>query len=123
MSIHSRRSANAVLDGLESQPGAGIPILHWFSGSARDLDRAVALGCWFSVGPAMLNGERGKRLAARMPRERVLTESDGPFAQIDGRAVLPWEVNRAVTTLADLWSIDTRQTQGALYDNLRRLTQ
>ena len=96
MSIHSRRLPNAVLDGLEAHPGAGIPVLHWFSGSARDLDRAIALGCWFSVGPAMLNGERGKGLAARMPRERILTESDGPFAQIDGRAVLPWEMRSAV---------------------------
>ena len=123
MSIHSRRSANAVLDGLESHPDAGIPVLHWFSGSAHDLDRAITLGCWFSVGPAMLNGGRGKRLAARMPRERVLTESDGPFAQIDGRAVLPWEVDRAVTALADLWGSDTQQTQGALNDNLQRLTE
>ena len=123
MSIHSRRSANAVLDGLEAHPGAGIPVLHWFSGSARDLDRAIALGCWFSVGPAMLNAERGKGLAARMPRERVLTESDGPFAQIDGRAVLPWEVDRAVSGLSDLWGSDTQQAQSALNDNLRRLTQ
>src|ERR1700679_1017988 len=30
-----------------------------------DLDRAVSLGCWFSVGPAMLAGERGQALAAR----------------------------------------------------------
>lgn len=123
MSIHSRHSSKAVLDGLEAHPGAGIPVLHWFSGSARDLDRAVELGCWFSVGPAMLNGERGKRLAARMPRERVLTESDGPFARIDGRAVLPWEVDRAVTALADLWDSNTQQTQGVLNDNLRCLTQ
>ena len=89
----------------------------------RDLDRAIALGCWFSVGAAMLNGGRGKGLAARMPRERVLTESDGPFAQIDKRAVLPWEVDRAVTTLADLWDNDPQQTQSVLNDNLRRLTQ
>lgn len=122
MSIHSRRSASAVLDGLESHPDAGVPVLHWFSGSARDLDRAIALGCWFSVGPAMLNGKRGKGLAARMPRERVLTESDGPFAQMEGRAVLPWEVDRAVIGLADLWGSDKQQTQSALNDNLHRLT-
>ncbi len=123
MSIHSRRSAGAVLDGLESQPGAGVPVLHWFSGSMRDLDRAIALGCWFSVGPAMLNGDRGRRLTSRMPRERVLTESDGPFAQIDGRAVLPWEIESAVTALADLWGSDIQKTQSALNGNLRHLTE
>ena len=123
MSIHSRRAAKAVLDCLESHPGAGIPVLHWFSGSVRDLDGAIALGCWFSVGPAMLNSEKGKRLAALMPRERVLTESDGPFAQIAGRAVLPWEVDSAVAALADLWDSNRRQAQSTLNDNLRQLAQ
>jgi len=123
MSIHSRRASKGVLDCLEVHPGAGIPVLHWFSGSPRDLDHAVKLGCWFSVGPAMLNSEKGRSLAVRMPCERVLTESDGPFAQIEGRAVLPWEVDRAVAVLADLWARDRRETQKILNNNLRSLTQ
>ncbi len=123
MSIHSRRASKAVLDCLEAHPGAGIPILHWFSGSARDLERAIDFGCWFSVGPAMLSGDKGRVLTKRMPRERVLTESDGPFAQIDGRAVMPWEVERAVTRLADLWGSTKQRTQKTLNNNLRQLTQ
>ena len=122
MSIHSRRAAGAVLDGLESHPDAGTAVLHWFSGSLRELNRAIDLECWFSVGPAMLNGERGKKLVALIPRGNVLTESDGPFAQIDRRAVLPWEVSRAVKILSDLWGISTEETQQTLNDNLGRLT-
>jgi len=123
MSIHSRRASKTVLDCLEVHPGAGIPILHWFSGSLRDLGRAIALGCWFSVGPAMLIGARGRALTAHMPRDRVLTESDAPFAQIDGRALMPWEVERAVIGLADLWGSSKQETQKILNDNLRQLTQ
>ena len=85
MTLHSRRAATEVLDGLSACPGAGIPIMHWFSDTLSELRRAVDFGCWFSVGPAMLLGERGRQLVHRMPRDRVLTESDGPFAQIDGR--------------------------------------
>ena len=69
----------------------------------------------------MLNGDRGKGLAARMPRERVLTESDGPFAQIDGRPVMPWDVDRAVMALADLWDSTEHETQSVLDANLRTL--
>ena len=87
MSIHSRRASKAVLDCLEAHPAAGIPVLHWFSGGKRDLERAIAHGCWFSVGPAMLRSARGKELTAKMPRERVLTETDGPFSQIDAAHV------------------------------------
>jgi TatD DNase family protein len=122
MTIHSRRAVAAVLDSLESHPGAGTPILHWYSGGSRELARAVDLGCWFSVGPAMLNGEKGRKLAARMPRDRVLTETDGPFAMVDGRAALPWDVDLAVGTLSDLWEVDRSSVQATINENLRRLT-
>lgn len=121
MSIHSRRASKAVLDCLEAHPAAGIPVLHWFSGGKRDLERAIAHGCWFSVGPAMLRSARGKELTAKMPRERVLTETDGPFSQIDGRSCLPWDVDKAVTALADLWDASNQGTQAIMDNNLRQL--
>ena len=121
LSIHSRRATQAVLDSLERHPDAGIPILHWFSGTHRDLDRAVALGCWFSVGPAMMNGRSGRSLAERMPQNRILTESDGPFAKIEGRAVLPWEVEQAIPTLARLWDKEQHEVANMLLANFRGL--
>jgi TatD DNase family protein len=121
MSIHSRRASGPVLDCLKREPKAGTPVLHWFSGSFRDLDRAVKLGCWFSVGPAMLAGEKGRELVARMPRERVLTESDGPFAQIDGSAALPWQVEIAEKSISKIWSAPSDAVQKILNSNLRNL--
>jgi TatD DNase family protein len=121
MSIHSRRSSGAVLDYLEKYPEAGTPVLHWFSGSLRDLDRAIKLGCWFSIGPAMLTSERGRVLAARIPRERVLTESDGPFAQLNDAAIMPWQVEDATRSLADLWQVSEATMQQLILDNFRQL--
>lgn len=121
LSIHSRRASQAVLDRLEDHPQAGVPVLHWFTGSARDLDRAISLGCWFSVGPAMLRGDRGRVLATRMPHERVLTESDGPFAKIDGAAMLPWQADQAIGILADLWSLSVNEVEHLMLYNLQTL--
>lgn len=121
LSLHSRRAATAVLDALEVRSRVGIPILHWFSGSNRELARAIDMGCWFSVGPAMLRGEKGRDLASRMPRDRVLTETDGPFAQIDGRSVWPWEAGMAVCELASLWGQPPAQVERQLSSNLKRL--
>jgi len=97
--------------------------LHWYSGGTRELARAVDLGCWFSVGPAMLNGEKGRKLVARMPRDRVLTETDGPFAMVDGRTAFPWDVDFAVATLGHLWGVDKSSVQTTINENLRRLIQ
>ena len=121
MSIHSRRASREVLDALEAFPNAGTPVLHWFSGSPRDLDRAVTLGCWFSVGPGMLAGQRGRSLVMRMPRQRVVTESDGPFAQVNGESVMPWIVEGAIRDIAQLWNLPAESTEQVIHNNFRNL--
>ncbi|MCU1294172.1 MAG: hydrolase TatD [Bryobacterales bacterium] len=122
MSIHSRRAATPVLDYLERSRGSGIPVLHWFSGSQRELARAIDLGCWFSVGPAMLLSVKGRSLFERMPRKRILTESDGPFAMTDGRSLLPWEAHQAISQIAKAWELSPERAESQLLDNLRILT-
>ena len=121
MSIHSRRASTPVLDLLELYPASGTSILHWFSGTVRELDRAIALGCWFSVGPVMLRSKRGMELTRRMPRARVLTESDGPFARIGGRSIFPWEVDVAVDALAQCWGSDPVSVKQLLDENFSNL--
>lgn len=121
MSIHSRQAATPVLDALEAQPGAGTPILHWFSGSQRELERAIKLGCWFSVGLSMLSGAKGRELVGKMPHDRVLTESDGPFAQVDRRAALPSDTDRAATALAKVWNRPADEVRNQLFINMCHL--
>lgn len=121
LSIHSRRAVGRVLDAIEAHPSAGTPVLHWFAGTKRDLARAIALGCWFSVGPAMLGGAKGHALISGMPRERILTESDGPFAQIAGRTLLPWDVAATFPVLAEIWNTDEAGADRQLRDNLSAL--
>ena len=121
MSIHSRRATQAVLDELEAFPDAGIAILHWFSGTSGELAKAIELGCWFSVGPSMLKSTKGRALVSRMPPERVLTETDGPFAYINGSALLPWEVTLAVQELSKIWDVTMEDTQMKLLSNLENL--
>lgn len=121
MSIHSRRAARQVLDELTTYPDAGIPVLHWFSGNFRDLECAIRRGCWFSVGPTMLSSERGRALVARMPRNRVLTETDAPFVKIFDRIVMPWDVDLTVKGLEDIWLIEEAEIRGILMENFENL--
>ena len=121
MSIHSRRASGPVLDYLERFHDAGTPVLHWFSGNFQDLARAIDLGCWFSIGPAMLAGTKGRELVRRMPRERILTESDGPFAQVDGVPALPWHVEIAAKVLAEMWSSALSEVEESLLRNFANL--
>lgn len=122
MSIHSRGAATETLNELERHAGPSTPVLHWFSGTQKELRRAIALGCWFSVGPAMLRSERGWKLAELMPSERVLTETDGPFTRSGKAPLFPWNVEDAERALESIWRVDASETRQRLRDNLRTLT-
>lgn len=80
LSIHAVRAASAVLDALEAHGTLQRHdcIFHWFSGSSDELQRAVELGCAFSVGPRMLATKRGRAYAQAIPETRLLLETDSP---------------------------------------------
>lgn len=121
ISIHSRRAVTPVLDAIEKWPDAGQAVLHWFSGTRAELERAVRLGCWFSVGPAMTLGRRGQELLARMPVDRVLTETDGPFVCIGDRPAEQHDVRDALDTVSSLWSVSGLEAEHQVRLNLDAL--
>lgn len=121
ISLHSRAAAGLVLDIIEQEPLAGRFILHWFSGTRAQMERAIGLGCWFSVGPAMLRSRNGRELAAALPRSRVLPESDGPFGTNGVDPLWPWEASSVAETLAPLWGISELETQEFFVGNFREL--
>lgn len=121
LSIHSRSAADAVLECLRGRPDAGTPVLHWFSGSAAQLRRAVDQGCWFSVGLPMTKSERGRAILAGIPRDRILTETDGPFVQNNGAAMEPADIGTTVAALARVWAIGADEVGALLLDNLKVL--
>ncbi|MBS0247544.1 MAG: TatD family hydrolase [Proteobacteria bacterium] len=119
--VHSRGAADAVLTSLQKYRCASTAVLHWFSGSKTELKAAVALDCWFSVGPAMLRSEKGRALAAQMPKDRVLTETDGPFARSGKRPLTPADANVATMQLATLWSMSETEATSHIKRNLKEL--
>lgn len=119
ISIHSRGAETRVLDILDAHPDAGTPVLHWFSGNREELQRAIGLGCWFSVGPAMLAGAKGRSHLSEMPLNRVLPESDGPFAKRRGATLMPWEASDIADYLEPLLNGSTAAE--TLRANLRTL--
>jgi TatD DNase family protein len=79
------------------------------------------MGCWFSVGPAMLTSKAGLAAVTAMPKSRIIPESDGPFGLIDERAALPWEAWSIVPKLAELWKENEEAVEYQLNDNFRFL--
>ena len=121
MSIHSRRAVSEVLLMLKAHPNVGIPILHWFSGSLSELREAINMGCYFSVNTLMATSERGAYLISLMPHDKVLPESDGPFAIQGNLPLSPMSSNEVAYLLSTIWKIDKEEVQLGFESTLRHI--
>jgi TatD DNase family protein len=112
VTVHSRRAADDVVDAFGAR-FRGTYILHWYSGAVGTLRRAMANGAHISVNPAMVRSQRGRALIAEVPRERVLTETDGPFVSVRKSATItpakPIDVAGVVDELSKLWSVEPQE--------------
>jgi len=98
-----------------------VGILHWYTGSASIAERALAAGLYFSINPSMLRTKAGGRLLALLPRDRVLTETDGPFCRLGSRECRPADVLPVVKTFGRLWGLEDREAADQVVSNLTRL--
>lgn len=123
LTVHSIRSVPAVLDMVERHlpRNRGTVVLHWFTGSKAEARRATALGCYFSVNAEMTRSERGRALVADLQIDRLLTETDGPFTQIDGRPTEPADSRMATEAVADVRKSSTDAIAKAIRTNLQTL--
>jgi TatD DNase family protein len=121
LSIHSRRAVRDVLSELKENPGFGTAVLHWFTGTPAELKAATDLGCWFSIGPAAFHSASGKSLAKKLARDRVVPESDGPFAQLNGKPVMPWSSEQTAYFLAEVWEMPPEEAARLLRVNSENL--
>lgn len=123
VSLHSRGAIPRLLKLMEFYLYAGELVLHWFNGSPKQVAHAAEMGAWFSVGPSMLASERGREAVKQMPRDRIITESDGPFSEVDGRPTMPWEAWSAATGLGEIWNESVLEVETQLIRNFEMLSR
>jgi TatD DNase family protein len=118
ITVHSRRAAGEVVD-MVGNAYPGTVVLHWFSGSSMVLEKALEYGLLLSVNPAMLASSKGRQLVAKVPLDRLLTETDGPFVRVGGDVARPHDVAGVISGLAEVMNLDPHQIAQALYSNFR----
>jgi len=117
VTVHSRRAELTVLK-LLTEFDVGPVIFHWYSGPLTILDRIVDEGHYFSINTAMVGSKNGQRIINRVPRERLLTETDGPFVTVENRPAVPSDIHLIHEYLAQCWQESVRSTIRRLNQNL-----
>jgi TatD DNase family protein len=122
LSIHSRRAEARVHELLQEREH-WTAILHWYTGSLSRAERLAQSGCLFSIGPSMINTKHGQRLIDRIDPERLLVETDAPFARVKGRAASPDDMSFVYEYLAIAWAVRIPDAILRVRQNFLGLTQ
>jgi TatD DNase family protein len=120
LTIHSRRAAAEVVD-MVGNAYSGKIILHWYSGSLNVLERALSFGCYISINTSMITSVKGREIVMKIPRDRLLTESDGPFVKMGGRPARPSDMEHVIEGLAGMWGVEKTLASDTVYENFRNM--
>jgi TatD DNase family protein len=123
LTVHSAAIATEVVETITKHlaPDRGRVVLHWYIGSKTATSLAIEHGCYFSVNAAMLRSEAAKKTLSLIPQHRILTETDGPFTNHDGRAATPADIPDTVAQLATFFQIPPQVLAKQVQANLKML--
>lgn len=120
MTIHSRRAEKQVLS-IIGNDFPGKIILHWYSGSIRDLEKAVSYGFYFSINFAMTQSKNGINIIKNIPTDRLLLESDSPFIGVNRESLIPFDFNSTIIEIAKIKNLTLHDLNNNLYLNFKNL--
>jgi TatD DNase family protein len=126
--IHERE-AHADMLALVKSAGQGLTgVFHCFSGSLETAREAIKLGFYISLaGPVTFsNSVKAKQVAAGVPLDRLLIETDSPYLTphpLRGKRNEPAFVRHVAEEVARLREISIEEVTAATTANVKRLFQ
>lgn len=120
VTVHSRAAEDAVLDCLDACPISSV-CFHWYSGPDRTLKRILDAGHLLSFNPSMIASKRWTRLFRKVPRDRVLTETDGPFTLCNSVRSQPTDIRSVLEWIASQWDCSWTEAEGQVAMNFARV--
>ena len=106
---HSLKSTSTVIEILRTykRQKSNKYIFHWFTGSMPQLEKAIELGCYFSINPGMLKTKSGMEVIKAIPIDHVLLETDAPFAlKVQHIDEIEKELKRTMSRISDVIGFD-----------------
>ena len=120
VTLHSRGAEKEVLSALRKY-NMYPTVFHWYSGTHSLIEEILADGHYFSVNPAMVVSDRGKRIISLIPPDRLLTESDGPHVKIAEKAASPRSMRNLEESITHILGLSATQVSSQIAHNFAKL--
>jgi TatD DNase family protein len=123
--LHIRRAMHKVFAHAGSLKKLPAVVFHSYSGSAAEGDALLKRGinAWFSFGSSiLLNHKTAMDACARLPRDRLLLETDAPYQPLRGAAFSRWaDLPLILARAAALRGEDAAELEAAVDGNWKRV--
>lgn len=120
ISLHSRGAEEKVGELLELYH-IKMAVFHWYSGPLCILDDLVQKGFYFSINPGMISSKKGQTIITHIPKEQLLTETDGPYLQVQNRSAQPTDIRLVLVYISHLWNTSVPETEKLIEKNYRKM--
>ena len=121
--VHSRMAVDEVLGTLQDFHLPKV-LLHWYDGPLDKLEVVRERGYLASIGPAVFYSRAINQVAANVPLDMILSETDGPVkyhGPFEGRPTQPSFVVDVVRKVAEIKSLHVDAVREAVWSNFRKL--
>ena len=119
LSLHSYKATATLISELEAKPVRGA-VLHWWLGDENLTQRAIELGCYFSLNISSL--KQGALLKS-IPFDRILTETDHPFGDRYVSNRRPGNVGDVERFLQVFYEMDQDAVRRGLWHNIAEIVK
>ena len=126
LSIHSRRSLDDILEILSTYKTGNV-LLHWFSGSKKQLRKCMDMGLYVGYGPLLVYSAEKRVLLKNTDMHQFLVETDGPVKYskcFKGLTPLPTSfLVSVINTASNVLGKTFYETSEMLIENSHRFLQ
>jgi len=116
LSVHSLNAEEEVLK-LLLEYDIQKAIFHWYIGKIGILNQIIKAGYYISINMAMCRSKRGQNIISKIPKNRILVETDAPFI----KDLLPYRNEETYVYLSEVWGISINNTKKQIIQNFREI--
>lgn len=114
--VHCRDAEDDMLEILERQDA--VALLHCFSGSLAQAEKAVKIGCLISIPTSVVHSKSKQRLATQLPIASLVIETDSPYLSPEkGVRNTPLNLSQSVNVISGLKGINPSVVQDVTSKN------
>ena len=118
LNIHSYMAEKVVFDIL-ARYKIRRSIIHWYTGDAQCMEELIKLGCYFSINCNMVESANRCKLLKKIPLNRILIESDGPFTKVNNKKYEPSLLDESYSVIEN--ALEVPNLRNIVFENFKEL--